>query len=98
MGRFSAGVAARSRPSRRICPASGKIEAGDHAQDGGLAAARRPQQREELAAFHGETDVLHRLEVAKAARDVANFEQCHDSRSHLSGPCRYLFQYDQQRG
>jgi hypothetical protein len=57
-----------------------QVEAGDHAQDGGLAAAGRPPQREELAACHREADVFHRLEIGETACDVANLEQGHGLR------------------
>ena len=40
---------ARERPEMRMSPASGLLEAGDHAQRRRLAAARRPEQRDELA-------------------------------------------------
>ena len=38
-----------SCPSTRMVPAVGRLEAGDHAQDRGLAAAGRAEQRDELA-------------------------------------------------
>ena len=49
-GRARGGVSARSRPSSRIGPRVGLDEAGDHLQGGGLAAAGRTEQRDELAA------------------------------------------------
>ena len=39
-------------PRRRL------LEAGDHAQGGGLATARRPEQGEELAALDGDVDAV----------------------------------------
>jgi hypothetical protein len=40
------------------------VETGDHAQDGGLAAARRPDQHHELAVADLKGDVPHRLHAA----------------------------------
>ena len=42
--------------------AIGLFETAQHAQQGGLAAARRSQQREQRAAFHRQIDaVQHRM-------------------------------------
>jgi hypothetical protein len=46
------------------------LEAGHHAQRGGLAAARGAQQREELAARDVELHLAHGREVAEALRDA----------------------------
>jgi hypothetical protein len=43
------------RPSTRICPALGG-QAGDHFQERGLAAARRPDNDEKLALSNDEVD------------------------------------------
>lgn len=64
-------------PIQQDLPPVRQIEAGDLAQDGGLAATRRAQQSEELPAFHREADVLDRLERAEAASDVPDFKQRH---------------------
>ncbi len=52
-------------PARRL------LEAGDHAQSRRLAAAARPEHREELAAGDLQVDVVDRREVAEALRDRA---------------------------
>src|SRR6185437_3651306 len=45
------------------------LEAGDHPQRGGLAAAGWAEQREELALVHAQVDRVHRGERAEALRD-----------------------------
>ena len=61
MPRFSGGRSATSRPNRRIAPARRLLEAGDGAQQRGLAAAGRAEDRDELARRDGEVDaVQHR--------------------------------------
>ena len=42
------------------------LEAGDHAQQRGLAAARRAEEADELARLHLERDVVERAEGAEA--------------------------------
>jgi ABC-type ATPase involved in cell division len=55
----------------------GQVESGNHSQERGLAAARRPEQREKLARVDRKADVIDRNEVAEASGDVADFEQRH---------------------
>ena len=50
-------------------PRRREFQAGHHAQGGGLAAARRAEQGEELAVGDGEVDVVHRGDLG--ARTVA---------------------------
>ncbi len=45
------------------------IETGDDAKDGGLAAAARPQQHQELAVADIERYAAHRLHVSECATD-----------------------------
>ena len=52
-------------------PAVRPLEAGDHAQAGGLARARRAQHREELAAPDLEVDPVDRDDVAVGLADAA---------------------------
>ncbi len=52
----------------------GQIETGNHAQDGGLAATGRAKQREKFAGFDAQADIVHRDEIAEAARDIFYFE------------------------
>src|SRR6185369_12792216 len=56
----------------------GRIETGDQAQDGGLAAARGAEQREELAGLDVERHFLESFERAEALGDPADFEQGHE--------------------
>jgi hypothetical protein len=46
----------------------GELEPGDHAQGRRLAAAARPEQREELAVSDAEVEISHRVDVAKDLR------------------------------
>jgi hypothetical protein len=48
-------------PSTVISPLSLLIEAGDRPQQRRLAAARRPEQREELAGLDGQLDIVERV-------------------------------------
>src|SRR5690606_29964583 len=55
------------------------LEAGDHAQQGRLATARRPDQHEELAGLDGEVEVADRCDAAaEAFRDTleAHLDGC----------------------
>ena len=53
-------------------PGGRRLEAGDHAQHGRLAAARRPEHREELAAADVEVGERDRDEVAVALGDLVD--------------------------
>ena len=57
-----------------MAPAGRGLEAGDHAQGRGLAAARRAEQREELARGDREAGVVDRHEVAEALGDVVDLD------------------------
>ena len=57
--------------------AIGEVEAGDHAQQRRLAAARGAEQGEKLAGFDADADVVDCGEIAEAAGDVLDFEQRH---------------------
>src|SRR5262245_54000724 len=46
------------------------VQAGEHAQGGGLAAARGPQQADELARLYGEVQVLDRHHSAEGLADM----------------------------
>src|SRR5690606_264415 len=52
-------------------PLGGALEARDHPQDRRLAAARRPQERDELAAADVEVDVVDGHDVTSEALDEA---------------------------
>jgi hypothetical protein len=47
------------------------VEAGDHPEGRRLAAARRPEQGEELPGLHLEVDAVDRDEVPEPLRDAA---------------------------
>ena len=53
------GISPMSWPSIRTCALGRHFEAGEHAQQRGLAAAGRPEQREELAGLDVEADIVH---------------------------------------
>ena len=59
------------------------LEAGDQAKRGRLPAARRPQEREELARGHLQVDPGDRLDFAEALDQVDELDlsACHDWRS-----------------
>ena len=54
--------------------AVGHVEAGDHAQQRGLAATRRTEKGEELAGLDADADVVDRGEIAETAGDVLDLE------------------------
>src|SRR6202011_4060934 len=64
----------------------GQLEPGDHAQRRRLAAAGRPEKRNELAAFDGEVEALDGVTRAEGLLDVFEFEEAHDLLS--SAACR----------
>ena len=53
------------------------LQAGDHPQRRGLAAARRAEQHEELAVVHRQVGVVHRDEVAKGLVQVLDADLGH---------------------
>src|SRR6185312_16708655 len=55
-------------------PAARRLEAGDDAQQRGLAAAARPDDGDELAGADREVDGAQRLEGAEAHREVGDLE------------------------
>ncbi len=62
------------------------FEAGDQAQQGGLAAARRPEERDRLAVTDVEVDRCKRVERPERLRDAAHFDPGrHDERAYLRG-------------
>ena len=52
-------------PVEQDAPAGRALEAGDHAQRGGLPAPGGAEQREELAGRHVDVDAVHRDEVVE---------------------------------
>ena len=66
--------------------AAGRVfQAGDHAQRGRLAAARRAQQHDELAVFEHQRGAAHRGEVGEALVQVLDADL-----SHVSAPAAFL--------
>ncbi len=53
------------------------LEAGDHAQCGGLATAGRPDEDDEFAVLDDEAQVLHRLDGAEGLGEIDQFDTCH---------------------
>ncbi len=68
-------------------------EAGDDAQDGGLAAARRPEEGEELAAFDVQRRVLDRRKVAEADRYSGQARHRRSSACSAPTPAPSLFSF-----
>src|SRR5260221_3842178 len=77
------------------------LEAGDRAQRGGLAAAARPEQREQPARRHLEADVVRRADRLAALAEVVGTESL--DREHLDfanskaapDPLRHQHQHEQ---
>ena len=68
--RLFGGVSDTSLPSSKDSSRAGALEAGDHAQRRGLAAAARAEQREELAGRDVQVYAAHGLEVAEALGEI----------------------------
>ena len=56
-------------------PGGLNLQAGNDAQQGGLATTRRPEEADELAFFNGEIDVLQGGERAERLADVAQLKK-----------------------
>ena len=61
-----------------------QVEAGDCAQQGGLAAARRAEEADELAAMDVEIDAAQGLEGAEALGELADRDKRSRVRAHLA--------------
>ncbi|SHJ57840.1 hypothetical protein SAMN02745194_02886 [Roseomonas rosea] len=75
----------------------GCLEAGDHAQQRGLAGARAAEQGEELAGGHVERDAVERRHAAEAAGDAAQGEACRGHRPCDIARQRPALKRDQER-
>ena len=58
------------RSPMQISPALMRFEPGDHGQQGGLAAARGADQRDELAGLGLDVDALQHLDRAEALAEL----------------------------
>src|SRR5258708_39877297 len=66
---------------------AGRLQPGDHAQGRGLAAARRPQQGEELAILDLEVEVVHGAKAVGIDLLDALEHKCHDTNpGYLTAP------------
>ena len=79
MSRFCAGMCTTSLTVDDHPADVGPLEAGEHAQRRGLAAARRTEQRHELTGLDVEREAVERLGRAEAPREVLE----HDRRPAL---------------
>ena len=66
------------------------FEAGEHAQQGRLAAARRPEQREELAWLDVEADIVHADRLTPPLRNVAETDDGLDGGASGAAGCRLV--------
>ncbi len=64
-GRSYGGTPVMSSPSMKMRPERRRLEAAQHAQQRGLAAARGAQQTENLALVDLQADIVDGLEVAE---------------------------------
>ncbi len=70
-------------------PAIGQLEPGDQAQQRGLAAARRAEQREQLAMLDRQRHPIDRGHRAEFLADVADFEQRHGAARYSPALTRF---------
>jgi len=63
--------------SIRMRPEVGLSKPATMRKHRGLAAARRPQQRDELALFDAEVEALDHDILIELLADVADFQECH---------------------
>ena len=75
------------RPASVIEPGDASSKPGDHAQRRGLAAARRPEQRDDLALAHVDVQRLHRMNrlLARSARRSCRRPASESAMSAISG-------------
>ena len=91
-GRASGGRSARSTPSRKMLPPSGRSKPAIIRKQRRLAAAGRAEQREELAGFDRQADAVDRGEVAEPARHVLDFEERHRAAERAEETARIVAQ------
>ena len=72
------GSRGRERPITYVDFASiGPLESGDEPQGGGLAAAARPEQGQELPGFRFEAEVVHRRDGAEGFDETGRSNRTH---------------------
>jgi hypothetical protein len=54
-----------------------KLEPRDHAQQRGLAAARGPEQDQQLAVANRQVHAVHRVDVAVTLAEPQDLDRCH---------------------
>ncbi|MNH09068.1 hypothetical protein D3C79_685110 [compost metagenome] len=69
---------------------AGRHQAGEHFHGGGLAATVGTQEAEDLPAANGETDLVHRCEVAKAQGQVVCLDGDRAVRGLARRDCQWL--------
>src|SRR5690606_34808583 len=65
-------------------PGGDRLEPGDHAEEGRLAAARRAENHHELPGGNRQADAVHDLLLAVALANVADRDPGHRRLRHLS--------------
>ena len=69
-GRLSGGSQVTSLAPELDASAGRQVEAADHPERRGLAAARRPEEREELAGVDRQGDVVDGDDLAESLREI----------------------------
>ena len=64
-------------PSNENIASGGLLQTGDHAHERGLAAARRPEQHQELPLFGRQVYTINSVDLTKILLDVADFHSSH---------------------
>ena len=75
MPRLAGSRSVTSRPAMQDVAGGDVLQPGDHPQQGRLAAARRADEDDELAAFDLEVEVVDDVHRAEALADVAQFDR-----------------------
>src|SRR5262249_62313850 len=80
------GAFVAARPADADLAFGDLFEAGDHPEQRALAAARRPDQHDELAIADGEVDPVQHPDVAKILPDVPDVDGCHSTQPSTAPP------------
>ena len=76
MPRSAAATAFIGLPPIRQLAGGDLLQPGDHAQQGGLAAAGRADEDHQLAILDGQRDVADGFDLAEGFGDVLEFDRC----------------------